>query len=274
MAIGPGSVVAGYRIERPLGVGAVAAVYEAVQEATGRTVALKVLSPALVDDEVTRERFRREAARQAALDHPNVVPVYDTQETPEGMVIAMGLIKGPDLRSQLNQGALDPEYAVRILHGIGDALDAAHAEGIVHRDVKPENILIGSAGHAYLSDFGLTKAEADPELTEPGQTVGSIEFMAPERLNREPASPASDVYALAGILYECLTGQVPFPRDSDVAVFFAHLSEPPPKVTDVRPELPPMLDAVVARGLSKDPGWRPGGAELLEHAALALEIEL
>jgi hypothetical protein len=195
------------------------------------------------------------------------VTVYEAGETEHGFFIAMRLIRGPNLKSMIVSGRLDPGLTLRVLGPIADALDAAHEAGLIHRDVKPQNILVGARDQGFLADFGLTKASGATSLTKTGQFVGTFDYISPEQIRGEGATVRSDVYSLAAVLYECLTGTVPFPRDSDAATLYAHVSEPPPRVTERRPELPTGLDEVLAAGMAKDPAGRYGSAgELVREA--------
>jgi serine/threonine-protein kinase len=266
-----GRELAGYRIERLLGEGGMGVVYEAVQVVLDRPVALKILSPAFSGDDAFRERFRREATLQAALDHPNVVPVYEAGESEDGLYLAMRLIRGSDLKRLSEHGDLAPERALALLAQAADALDAAHAAGVVHRDVKPQNILVDEEDRAFLADFGLTKTASDRKATRSGRYTGSLDYAAPEIIRGEPAGPAADLYAFAAVLAEVLTGVVPFPVDSEAALLYAHLQGEPPRPSERRPELPAGLDQVVARGLAKRPEerYRTAG-ELVADARRAL----
>ena len=263
--------MAGYRIESMLGRGGMGIVYEATQLSLKRPIALKILYPHLSQDPVFRARFRREGELQAAIDHPHIVTVYEAGEADEGLFLAMRLIRGSTLKDLIVAGELDGEDAVRLLLPIAEALDSAHAAGLTHRDIKPQNILVGPGGHAYLADFGLTRSAADPGLTKTGQFVGTIDYVSPEQIRGEEASPASDVYALTAVLYECLCGVVPFPKPSDVAVLNAHVSDPPPRVTEHRPELPPAVNEVIARGMAKEASERQTSAtEMIVQADRAI----
>ena len=248
-----GTMVSGYEITGTLGHGGMGVVYEANQVALDRKVALKVLAPHLSDDVVFRERFRREGQLQAGIDHPHIVTVYEAGDSDQGVFIAMRLIRGPNLKDMIVSRELDPGRTIRILTPIGEALDAAHEAGLIHRDIKPQNILVAGRDHAFLADFGLTKAAGEKSLTRTGQFVGTFDYISPEQVKGERATHRSDVYALAAVLYECLTGVVPFPKESEAAVLYAQMADPPPKVTDQRPELPLSLDDVIARGMAKDP---------------------
>jgi hypothetical protein len=261
-----GTTLAGYRINGILGQGGMGIVYEATQVTLNRKVALKVLAPHLSDDVMFRERFRREGQLQAGIDHPHIVTVYEAGDSDEGVFIAMRLIRGPNLKDMIVSRELDPGRTIRILTPIGEALDAAHEAGLIHRDIKPQNILVAGRDHAFLADFGLTKAAGEKSLTRTGQFVGTFDYISPEQVKGERATRKSDVYALAAVVYECLTGVVPFPKDSEAAVLYAQMADPPPKVTDQRPELSVGLDEVIAQGMAKDPSERYGscGQLLLE----------
>jgi hypothetical protein len=266
-----GTIVAGYRIDGVLGVGGMGVVYRATQLSLNRVAALKVLAAEFSEDPAFRERFRREGQLQAAIDHPHIVTVYEAGETEHGLFLAMRVVKGPTLKDLIIAKELEEGRALRVLTQVADALDAAHDVGLIHRDVKPQNILLDTRDNAYLADFGLTKAPGESGLTEEGQFVGTIDYVSPEQARGEPATNASDVYALAGVLCECLTGEVPFPRQAEAAVLFAHLTEPAPRLSEQRPDLPAALDDVVARGMAKDPGSRQSSAtELMADAARAL----
>jgi hypothetical protein len=266
-----GTIVAGgYRIDGVLGEGGMGTVYRATQLSLNRVVALKLLSTGLSDDPNFRARFQREGQLQAALDHLHIVTVYEAGQSEQGLFLAMRLISGPTLKELITSGQLDPRRSLRLLMQVALALDAAHAAGLIHRDVKPHNILIGERDHAYLADFGLTNTPDDTgTLTGTGQFVGTIDYISPEQIRGQSATGASDVYALAGVMCECLTGQVPFPRATEEATINAHLVDPPPRVTERRPDLPVELDDVIAAGLAKDPAKRPATARALVLAATA-----
>src|ERR671914_2481522 len=240
-------MVAGYRVDGILGEGGMGIVYRATQVSLNRTIALKILATDISDDPAFRERFRREGLLQAAIDHPHIVTVYEAGETEHGLFLAMRLVRGPNLKDMVLAREIDAGRTLRILTPVADALDAAHEAGLIHRDIKPQNILVGGRDHAYLADFGLTKAPGEKGLTKTGQFVGTLDYVSPEQIRGLPASPASDIYALAPVLYECLTGVVPYPKDSEAAVLYAHMSDEPPSVTEERPELPAALDHVVRR---------------------------
>ena len=273
-ALAPGSEVSGYRIESLLGEGATGAVYLA-RDAEGRAVALKVLDPAVAADARFRERFLRESRVAALLEHPNLVPVLDAGEDGGLLYIAMEWVEGVDLRSLLRrEGPLEPERAVALVADVAAALDVAHAAGLVHRDVKPANILV-AGDQARLCDFGLAKHTATAEsLTGERMLVGTVAYIAPEQIEGAGVDGRSDVYSLGCVLHECLTGEPPFDRGSELAVLYAHLNEPPPRPSASRKELPPALDEVVAAALAKAPAERPqSGGELASAARAALRGE-
>ena len=274
--LAPGSVLGGYRIEEVIGHGGMGVVYRATQLRLSRTVAVKVIMPALAGDPEFRERFERESRLAASIDHNHVVPVYEAGEVDGLLYIAMRYVEGRDLRSLIEaEGPLDPARAGRIMAQIATALDAAHQRGLVHRDVKPGNILVAGSGadeHAYLTDFGLTKKTSEAGLTKTGQWVGTLDYAAPEQINNQPIDARTDVYALGCVLYQAVTGQVPYVRDSDVAKMYAHLHDPAPPATEVRPDLPGSVDVVVARAMAKAPGDRFPSAGDLGRAAVAAAI--
>jgi hypothetical protein len=267
-AFEPGMEFAGYRLERLLGRGGMGVVYEATQISLERTVALKIVAPGLSADIGFRTRFRREGLAQARLEHPNIVVVHEAGEFQETLFLAMQLIRGPSLKKLIVAGELDPLRSVRILRPIADALDTAHEAGMIHRDVKPHNILVGARDHSYLVDFGLTKSAEETGLTRTGEFLGSIDYISPEQIHNEAVTGASDVYALGAVLFECLTGTVPFPKDAEAAVIYAHMEEQPPSAHARRPGLPRGADGVLIRAMAKDPSQRPGSA-----SALILEAE-
>ncbi len=253
--------VARYRIVEKLGEGGMGIVHLAFDETLGRKVALKLLSPRLADDVQFRERFMRESRLAAAIDHPNIIPVYEAGEAEGRLFIAMRYVCGRDARELLAaEGSLEPQRAVAIVDQVARALDAAHRAGLVHRDVKPANVMVDAsegAEHCYLMDFGLTKnASSSSGYTQTGQFVGTLSYMAPEQIEGRPVDGRADLYALGCMLFECLAGCVPFRRDSDIATMYAHLHEPPPSLCAARPELPAEVDTVVARALAKAPGDR------------------
>jgi hypothetical protein len=258
-----GTTLAGYRIDGVLGQGGMGTVYEATQLSLDRVVALKLLAAHLSNDMAFRARFRREGQVQARLEHPHVVTVYEAGETEQGLFIAMRLVRGRTLKEMINDRELDVPRTLKILAPVAEALDEAHGLGLIHRDIKPQNVLVGRRDHSFLADFGLTKGPTEASLTKTGHFVGTFDYISPEQINGQPASAASDVYSLASVLYECLTGTVPFPRQVEAAILYAHVSEPPPRPTESRPELPPELDDVIGRAMAKDPGTRQASASEL-----------
>ncbi len=256
-----GSVVGGHRIEAVAGRGGMGVVYRAIHLALNRVVALKLIAPEMAEDPEFRERFKRESEVAASLDHPSVVPIYTAGEDGGLLYVTMRFVDGTDLREMIaRQGRLEPRVAARIVSQVASALDAAHTRGLVHRDVKPANVLIAGADrttHAYLTDFGLTKqASSKSGLTRTGMIVGTMDYIAPEQLQGSEVDARADVYALGCVLYQALTGQVPFPRDTEPAKMWAHMSEPAPSLRAAAPHLPSELDAVVARAMAKDPDDR------------------
>lgn len=244
-----------------------ATVYEARQLSLNRVVALKILTRRLGDDPAFRERFRRECHIQAQLDHPNIVPIYEAGEDEHGLWLTMRLVRGPTLRELLIAERLSPERTLELLAPVARALDVAHESGLIHRDITPQNILIDQRRHPYLSDFGITKGRGDRSLTRTGQFVGTLDYVAPEQIQDQPNAAATDTYALAAILFECLTGRVPFDKQSEVAVLYAHVNEEPPRVTKIEGTLPKALDRVLRKGLAKQPGDRYARATGLIGAA-------
>ena len=254
-----GSRVAGYKLERRIGAGGMAVVFLARDERLQRQVALKVLDPALAADEEFRSRFIRESRAAAAVDDPNIVPIFEAGEADGVLFIAMRYVPGGDVRTLVRTtGPFSSGRALAILSPVASALDAAHAAGLVHRDVKPANMLVdvrpGRPYHVYLSDFGLSKGvmtSLAPTIS--GQFLGTPGYSAPEQMEGKPVDGRADQYSLACAAFEILSGQMPFPRDQVTAVIWAHMSEPPPALTSRRPGLPPSVDSVLARALAKAP---------------------
>src|SRR5438094_1167080 len=248
-----GTELGGYRIIEPLGQGATSVVYLAEHVRLGRAAALKLLAPALGEADF-RERFLRESQLAASLDHPNIVPVYDAGEVDGLLYIAMASVEGRDLKTLLaEEGPLPLRRALRIVGQVGSALDAAHGRGLVHRDVKPANVLVAADDRTYLSDFGVVKDLASNVTTRTGGFVATIEYSPPEQIEGREVDARTDVYALACVLYECVVGTPPFHRSSDVAVLNAHLHASPPKLSKAAPDLPPALEPLLAKALSKSP---------------------
>jgi YVTN family beta-propeller protein len=262
--LAPGDVFAGYRIEAVAGRGGMGVVYRATERALDRTVALKLITPALAGDPEFRARFTRESRAAASIEHPNVIPIFAAGSEQDVLFIAMRFVDGEDLRGLLRrEGPLAPWRAVRIVAQVADALDAAHERGLVHRDVKPANVLLTAGGHAYLTDFGLTKRAGDATQASRGDGwVGTLGYTAPEQIRGERVDARADVYALGCLLYAAVTGRPPFDADSDEAVLYNHLHAEPP--TTGGP-----FDPVVRRALAKDPAERYPSAGDLGRAALA-----
>jgi serine/threonine-protein kinase len=268
-----GTVIAGYRIEERIGRGGMGVVYRAQHLNLQRRAAIKIIAPDLAESEGFRERFTREARIAAALQHPNIVTVYDAGEVDGMLYLAMQFIRGEDLSGILRRdGRLRPYRAIDVCRQVASALDAAHAMGLIHRDVKPANVLI-EGRNAFLTDFGLTKqAGTNAQLTRAGDMVGTIHYVAPEQIEGRRVSARSDVYALGCLLYHCLSGQVPFAHETDVAVIYAHLSEQPPRLSELRPELPDGLDAVMAKALDKSPDRRfPSCGDMISAARAVID---
>ncbi len=276
----PGAIVGTYRIERVLGQGGMGVVYEAAQLPLERRLALKVLRDDLAGDPAFLARFRDEGRLQASLDHPHVLTVYEAGESARGLFLAMQLVRGATLAELLRDGGLDAARALRLLGHVAEALDAAHAAGLVHRDVKPQNVLVDATDHAYLADFGLTQlgdgtaVRGTGARTTTGPVLGTVAYLAPEVIQGRAATPASDRYAFAAVLFECLAGSTVFPRSSDVAVLYAHTSEAPPPISERRPGIPKALDLMLATALAKDPAKRqPRAKAIVDDATAALGTE-
>lgn len=256
-----------YELTALLGRGGMGEVYEAVDVDKGRTVALKILRAEYADNEQFRTRFLRESRVAAGLEEPHVVPIHDWGEIDGNLYIDMRLVRGQTLHDLLRAGPLNPLQAVSIVEQIAAALDAAHAQGLIHRDVKPQNIIVTSNDFAYLLDFGIAQAQGDSRLTQTDMRIGSFSYMAPERFGDGRCSPAVDTYSLACVLYEALTADTPFPTHSHEQLIAAHLSSPPPRPSAARRGIPTALDAVIARGMAKEPDDRYGSAGALGRAA-------
>ena len=258
-----GDEFAGFRLRSVLGRGGMSVVYEAENPRLGSVIALKVLAPELAADDAFRARFLAESRIAASLNHPNVIPVYDMGSCAGLLYIAMRYVSGTDLREVLKKRSrISPAAAVFQLGQAARALDAAHRKGLVHRDVKPGNLLIERGGdddpdHVYLADFGITKhVMSRSGLTSTGQFLGTINYVAPEQIRGTPVTGLADQYSLGCVLYECLTGRVPFDKDLDAAIIWAHVEEMPPLPATLRPELPPEVDEVFSRVLAKRPADR------------------
>ncbi|MDS0133775.1 MULTISPECIES: serine/threonine-protein kinase [unclassified Amycolatopsis] len=247
-----------YRIEGLLGRGGMGEVHRVYDTAHDRVVALKLLSEPFVTDEAFRARFRRESQIVARLREPHVIPIHAYGEIDGRLYLDMRLVEGRDLKEVLADGPLDPARAAGIVTQVAGALDAAHVDGLVHRDVKPSNVLVTSADFVYLVDFGIARSMTaeGTSITGTGNVIGTLDYMAPERFGDAPITGLVDVYALACVFFECLTGHRPFPAEGAAAQMGAHLTAPPPVLSRARPGLPPALDAVLARGMAKNPADR------------------
>jgi hypothetical protein len=258
----PGSRVAGYRLEEQIGRGGMAVVFRAHDERLNRQVALKILAPVLAADVAFRQRFIAESQAAAAVDDPNIIPVYEAGEADGVLFIAMRLVRGGDLKTMVAQhGPLSPGRSEWILSAVASALDAAHAAGLVHRDVKPANMLLetrpGRPDHVYLSDFGVSKAAlATSGLTGSGQFLGTVDYAAPEQIQDRSVDGRTDQYALGCSAFELLCGQPPFFGKQWMAGMYAHVSLDPPPPSSLRPDLPAAVDGVLARVLAKSPDDR------------------
>ena len=256
-----------YQLIELLGRGGMGEVWKAFDTATRRVVAVKVLPAQLAADPVFEQRFRHEAFAAAGLNDPHVVPIHNFGEIEGRLYVDMRLIEGQDLEHVLADGPLDPGRAVKIVEQIASALNAAHRIGLVHRDVKPSNILVAEDDFSYLIDFGIARAAGETKLTATGNVVGTWPYMAPERFTTGQSDTRSDIYALTCVLYECLTSSRPFPGDSVEQQIAGHLTTPPPRPSISRPGVTPELDAVIAGGMAKDPDERYGTTVELARAA-------
>src|ERR687894_749903 len=273
-----GSEISGHRLEAVAGRGGMGVVYKATQTRLNRTVALKLISADLAEDDSFRERFEHESQIAAQIEHPHVIPLYEAGEEEGQLYITMRYVEGTDLRAMIErEGALQPTVAADVLAQVCGALDAAHQRGLVHRDIKPANVLIAGTSeepHAYLTDFGLTKQAATSSgMTKTGMFVGTLDYIAPEQLQGGPVDARADVYALGCMLYQMLTGRVPYVRDTEPAKMFAHMSEPPPSLREVAPHVPVAFDEVVTRAMAKSPDDRYPSAGDLARAAKAAAVD-
>ena len=276
-----GDEFAGYRVRAVLGRGGMSVVYQAENLRLSSVIALKVLAPELASDDVFRARFLEESRIAASLNHPNVIPIYDMGSQDDLLYIAMRYVSGTDMRQMIKKrGRILPATALFLIGQAARALDAAHRKGLVHRDVKPGNLLIergsddADPDHVYLADFGITKhAMSRSGLTSTGQFLGTIDYVAPEQIRGTSVLGLADQYSLGCVLYECLTGRVPFEKDLDAAIIWAHVEETPTMPTVLRPELPPEIDQVFGRVLAKRPDERYGSCrEFVEAARMALGL--
>ncbi|HTZ88578.1 MAG TPA: CHASE2 domain-containing protein [Solirubrobacteraceae bacterium] len=273
----PTAIIAGYRIESAIARGGMGVVYRATQLALNRPVAIKLIATERADEPVFRGRFERESQLAASIEHPNVIPVYEAGDDDGLLFIAMRLVEGTDLAETLaRDGPLAPARTARLITQLAGALDAAHAHGLVHRDVKPANVLLtlDEPEHLYLTDFGVAKqVSAEDGMTQAGQWVGTLDYLAPEQIRGEVLGASADIYALACVLFHCLTGNIPFPRDNDAAKLWAHVNALPPAASTRRPGLPKAIDEVIARGMGKDPTARfRTAADLASACARSLGV--
>ena len=262
-----GQMFGHYKLTGLLGRGGMGEVYRAEDTKKGRTVALKILAEQFWQDEKFRTRFQRESRAAAVLQEPHVIPIHDWGEIDGHPYIDMRLVDGQTLQDLLANRPLQPARASFIIGGVAAALDAAHAAGLVHRDVKPQNIIVTPSDFPYLVDFGIAEAKGESGLTMTGMQIGTFAYMAPERFRDKDATPAVDVYALACVLYECLTGKAPFSSNSLEQIMTAHLMMPPPRPSDANRAVATAFDEVIARGMAKEPDDRYGSCGALGRAA-------
>jgi hypothetical protein len=269
-----GSVIAGHRIEALVARGGMGVVYRVTHLSLQTERALKLIAPELAADQDFRSRFKREWRIAASIEHPHAIPIHDAGEADGQLYIAMRYVQGTDLRQLIaRDGALEPDMAATVVAQVASALDAAHERGLVHRDIKPANILIAAdtgAPHAFLTDFGLSKhAGSTVQLTGTGHWLGTVDYVAPEQAEGKPVDARTDIYGLGCVLFQALTGEIPYPRDNDVAKIWAHVNDPPPSLARRKPQLPDALDGVVQRAMAKDPERRYLSAGDFGRAAVA-----
>ena len=268
-AFTPGSTFAGYRVDSLAGRGGMGVVYRATDLSLERPVALKLIAPELAEDRRFRDRFLREPKLAASIDHPNVIPIYEAGEHDGQLYLAMRFVEGQDLKTILErEGKLAPQRALDLLGQVAGALDAAHRRALVHRDVKPANVLLDEDDHVYLTDFGITK-QLGGASTDTDRVVGTLDYLAPEQIRGDPVDGRTDCYALGCVLYECLSGKAPFRRATEAETLWAHMQEEPAALRGH-----PKLDPVLRKALAKDREDRYGScAELIDAAAGALGLE-
>jgi serine/threonine protein kinase len=254
---GEGDRLAAYLLEARLGEGGMGVVFRAVRETDGEVVALKLLRPELAEDDVYVRRFEREGRAASGLVHPHLVSVLDTGSHGGRRYLVTSYVEGASLADVLEEGVLSGGSVVRLAAGVGSALDALHGIGLVHRDVKPSNILVDERGRSLLTDFGVARGDADTALTAPGRVVGTVDYLAPEVIRGKPSSPASDMYALGCVVHECLAGTPPFGGLDFAGTCRAHVELMPPDLRSLRPDVPPALHWAALRALAKEPGERP-----------------
>ena len=271
--LSPGSTIAGCEIESVVGLGGIGVLYRARQLRLDRPVALKVVEPELARDPLVRERLRREARAVASLDHPNVVPLYEAGEEDGRVYIVTRWVEGTELGILIHDnGPMEPAQAARIAAQIAEALEVAHEQGLIHRDVKPSNVILTSGGHVYLTDFGLAKRVATaPGLTGGDQMLGTVDYVAPEQIEGSEPDARSDVYSLGCVLFEMLNGEPPFAdQKGGMAKMWAHVNVEPPSIRERRPDVPPSLEAVIDRAMAKSPEARPTAAAFRKSALAAV----
>jgi serine/threonine protein kinase len=269
-----GQLFAGYELQESLGEGGQGAIYRARDARLGRQVALRIVAPELTRDAVTRERLNREATALASVDHPNVAPIYDAGEVDGQLYVVTRWVDGFNLKELIaRDGRLPPRRAVRIVNQVAGALQAAHDLGIVHRSVKPSSVLVTAEDHAYLTDFGLARRAGDPTgLTVEQHLLGDFDYVAPEYIEGSRVDERVDIYGLGCVLYEALTGEVPYPRAGPAAKMYAHVSAAPPSARELAPEVSEALDQVVRRAMAKRPEDRQSSVgEFAVEAAGAIE---
>ena len=253
----PGDTLGSYRLDELLGEGGMGLVFKATRESDGAVVALKVMRFELIEDPVFGRRFEQEARAAAEVSEPHLVPVLEAGQADGRRFLASKYIDGKTLDEMLDDGPLDLADTAKYTQHVAAGLQALHEAGIVHRDLKPSNIIIDSSGTAMLTDFGLAKGRAYTVLTKPGQVMGTLDYLAPELIKGEQASPATDIYALGCTVYECVAGQPPFADKEGIQVGLAHVAEPPPALSQFRDDLSPDFAAAVLSALAKDPAGRP-----------------
>jgi serine/threonine protein kinase len=257
----PGDTLDGYRLEEVLGEGGMGLVFRASRTEDGREVALKVLKLDLAGDLVFQHRFRQEARAAAEVHNPHLVPIIEAAEADGRHFLAVDYVTGGSLGDRIDRSkTLEGAELVRVVQEVADGLDALHGAGIIHRDIKPQNILFSGEGTAMLTDFGLAKGPAYTRLTRPGQVMGTLDYLAPELIRGDSATPLTDVYALGCVAFECVAGRAPFAEKSLFEVGLAHLEEQPPDPCAERPELPSGFSAALLAALEKDPARRPTSA--------------
>jgi serine/threonine-protein kinase len=267
----PGDTLGPYRLEELLGEGAMGLVFRAVRESDNESVALKVMRFELIEDPVFGRRFEQEARAASEVNEPHLVPVLEAGQAEGRRFLASKYIAGGTLEDKLDAGALDVRETAKYAQHVAAGLNALHEAGIVHRDLKPSNIIIAEDGTALLTDFGLAKGRAYTVLTKPGQVMGTLDYLAPELVKGEPATPQTDIYSFGCTIYECIAGQPPFADKDGIQVGLAHVAEPPPDLSEFRDDLSSAFKDAVLSALAKDPAQRPQTAgeyaDLLARAA-------